>query len=104
MSCIGYPSRNVLYVQIILMVYKSQNDTIHDYITVHLLDYKPSRLLQSGEDKQLAVINMHSHYGGISFQVAAAKLWNAAPFQLKSIPNIDSFKSQLKTYLFRLNL
>ena len=46
----------------------------------------------------------HSHYGDISFQVAAAKLWNAAPFQLKSIQNIDSFKSKLKTYLFMLNV
>ena len=59
---------------------------------------------RSGEDKQLVVIKTHSHYGDISFQVAAAKLWNAAPFQLKSIHNIDSFKSKLKTYLFILNL
>ena len=45
---------------------------------------------------------MHSHYGAISFQVAAAKLWNMAPFQLKSVQNIDSFKSNLKMCLFML--
>ena len=77
---------------------------VPDYITAHLLDYTPSRLLRSSEDKQLVVIKTLSHYGDISFQVAADKLWNAAPFQLKSIQNIDSFKSKLKTYFFMLNL
>ena len=93
----------VMY-KLILMVYKSQHDMVPDYITAHLLDYTPSRLLRSSEDRQLVVIKTHTHYGDISFQVAAAKLRNAAPFQLKGIQNIDSFKSKLKTYLFMLNL
>ena len=67
---------------------------VPDYITAHLLDYTPSSLLRSSEDKQLVVIETHSHYRDISFQVARAKLWNAAPFQLKNIQNNDnSFKS-----------
>ena len=73
--------KRVIY-KLPLMVYKSQHDTVPDYITAHLLNYTPSRLLRSSEDR----------------------LWNAAPFQLKSIQNIDSFKSKLKTYLFMLNL
>ena len=77
---------------------------VPDYITAHLLYYMPSRILRASEDRQLVVIKTHTHYGGISFQVAAAKLWNASPFQLKRIQNIDSFKSKLKTYLFMLNL
>ena len=91
-------------VDMYINVYKSQHDMVPDYITVYLLDYTSSRFLRSGEDKQLIVIKTHSHYGDISFQMAAAKLWNAAPFQLKSIQNIDSFKSKLKMYLFMLNL
>ena len=86
------------------MVYKSQQDMVPDYISAHLLDYTPSCLLRSSEDRQWVVIKTHTHYGDISFQVAAAKLWNATPFQLKNIQNIDSFKSKLKTYLFMLNL
>ena len=82
----------------------SECDVVSNECNEHLLDYTPSRLLRSSEDKQLVVIKTHSHYGDISFQVAAAKLWNAAPLQLKSIQNIDSFKSKLKTYLFMLNL
>ena len=95
--------KRVMY-KLFLMVYKSQHDMVPDYITAHLLDYTPSRLLRSSEDRQLVVIKMQTHYGDISFQVAAAKLWNVAHFQLKRMQNIDSFKSKLKTYLFMLNL
>ena len=77
---------------------------VPDYITTHLVDYTRSRLLRSSEDRQLVVIKTRTHYGDISFLVAAAKLWNAALFQLKSIQNIDSFKGKLKTYLFMLKL
>ena len=98
------PTKKRVMYKFLLMVYKSPHDMVPDYITAHLLDYTPSRLLQSSEDKQLVAIKTHTHYGDISFQVAAAILWKAAPFQLKSIHNIDSFKSKLKTYLFMLNL
>ena len=36
-----------------------------------------------------------------SFQVAAPKLWNALPSELRDIPNLHTFKSNLKTYLFK---
>ena len=79
-------------------------DMMPDYITSHLTEYKPPRPLRSSEDKQLVVRKTHLHYGDILFHVAAAKLWNAAPLPLKTVKTIGSFKSQLKTYLFRLNL
>ena len=71
------------------VMYKAQHDMVPDYITAHLPDYTPSRLLRSSEDRKLVVIKTHTYYGDISFQVAAAKLLNAAPFQLKSIQNIE---------------
>ena len=36
-----------------------------------------------------------------SFQVAAPKLWNALPRELRDIANLHPFKSNLKTYLFK---
>ena len=47
---------------------------VPDYITSHLLDYTPSGILRSSEDRQLVVRKTHTHYGDISSQVAAAKL------------------------------
>ena len=39
--------------------------------------------------------------GDRSFQVAASKLWNTLPRELRDIPNLHNFKSNLKTYLFK---
>ena len=38
-----------------------------------------------------------------AFSVAAPKLWNNLPLDIKLIPNVNvcMFKSKLKTYLFR---
>ena len=36
-----------------------------------------------------------------SFQVAVPKLWNALPSELRDIPNLHTFKSNLKTHLFK---
>ena len=47
--------KRVMY-KLLLMVYKSQHDMVPDYITAHLLDFTPSRLLRSSEDRQLVVI------------------------------------------------
>ena len=41
------------------------------------------------------------HYGRRAFSVAAPRLWNSLPPTLRSIHSLTTFKSQLKTYLFR---
>ena len=56
-----------------------------DYKTAHVTEYKPPRSLRSSRDKHVVVIKTHLHYGDISFQVAAAKLWNAEPLPLKTV-------------------
>ena len=75
------------------MVYKSQQDTMPNYITAHLIEYYPPRLLRSSEDKQLVAIKTHLHYGDKSFREAADKLGNVASFSLKTVFKIDSFKT-----------
>ena len=39
--------------------------------------------------------------GDRSFQVAVPKLWNALPHELRDIPNLPTFRSNLKTCLFK---
>ena len=36
-----------------------------------------------------------------SFKIAAPRLWNRLPNDIKSSPTLDTFKRSLKTYLFR---
>ena len=40
--------------------------------------------------------------GDRAFVYAAPKLWNSLPRELRMITSVNSFKSYLKTYLFRL--
>ena len=40
--------------------------------------------------------------GARTFAYAAASIWNSLPQELRSIDDIYSFKSSLKTYLFKL--
>ena len=45
---------------------------------------------------------MKKSFGDRSFSVAAPTLWNALPVSLRNIDSIFSFKSCLKTDLFKL--
>ena len=42
----------------------------------------------------------HIFYGDRSCYVAGPKGWNKLPLALKALPTVDSFKLNLKTYLF----
>ena len=65
--------------------------------------YKPSRNLRSGTEYLLTVPRTNTKtYGDRSFQVAAAKLFNKLPMELKTAVCTIPFKAQLKTYLFNL--
>ena len=39
--------------------------------------------------------------GDRAFMVAAPRLWNSLPKELREITNVNSFKAHIKTYLFR---
>ena len=41
------------------------------------------------------------YYGGRTFSVAAPRVWNKLPNSIRTKPTIESFKSALKTHLFR---
>ena len=41
-------------------------------------------------------------FGDRAFSVAAPKLWNSVPYEIRSSENLNQFKSKLKTYLFRI--
>ena len=43
-----------------------------------------------------------STYGNRAFPVAAPKLWNNMPVNIRTTISIDSFKRKLKTHLFQI--
>ena len=72
------------------------------YIT-ELLSYRTcSRMLCSTDQKLLAVPKSRlKTYGDRAFSIAAPKLWNELPLDLRSLDTINLFKKHLKTDLFK---
>lgn len=85
----------------LLFTYKALNGLAPDYIS-ELLEYtstQTSRTLRSGDQRLLHVpwSNLVSR-GDRAFAVAAPRLWNALPLDIRTAPTLTSFKRELKTY------
>ena len=88
--------------KVLLLVYKALNGMAPLYIT-ELLSYRTrSHTLRSTDQKPLAVPKSRlKTYGNRAFSVAAPKLWNELPLDLRSLDKINLFKKHLKTDLFK---
>ena len=86
--------------KLLLFAHRSVYKTIPDYLTLDLaqttritrLSIAPILLIPKSSLKTV---------GDRSFSVAAPILWNNLPSDLRLIQSFDSFKSRLKTHLFR---
>ena len=66
--------------------------------------YLNAKVLSVSSNKCLLsppVVKTLSTLGNRAFAVAAPKLWNQLPSELRRITFIDHFKQALKTYLFK---
>ena len=88
--------------KIILMTFKILHNLAPEYLNDLISIYKPARNLRSSSSLQLSTnsYNLKS-YGSRCFSVSAPHLWNSLPVSLRNIHQLDTFKSALKTYLFR---
>lgn len=95
------PVRSRIVFKILLITFKALHGQAPIYITELLTKYNPTRTLRSCnrslllEQKSKTVTN-----GDRSFSVAAPKLWNSLPQEIRSIDILSRFKSALKTFLF----
>ena len=90
--------------KILLLTYKCLHDLAPSYIVDLISRYSPSRKLRSSSEILLQRQNYKlKSYGLRSFSVSAPapELWNSLPSSIRSSPNIATFKTNLKTYLFK---
>ena len=94
----------ILFI-VLLLVFKALNGMAPLYIT-ELLSYRTcSRTPRSTNQKLLAVPKSRlKTYGDRAFSVAAPKLWNELPLDLRSLDTINLFKKHLKTDLFKKHI
>ena len=88
--------------KILLYTYKALNGLAPRYIRELLIPYAPSRTLRSSQQQLLTVPRCSLRtYGNRSFAWASPTLWNALPQTIRSACSVESFKTSLKTHLFR---
>ena len=96
------PVEQRIVFKILLLSYRSLNDLGPSYVRDLLQAYKPSRSLQSSTRNLLVTPRSRlKFYGDCAFLVCTPKLWNNLPEHMKCSLNLTSFKSNLKTYLFK---
>ena len=95
------PIDNRIVFKILLLTFKARAKLAPQYIQDLINDYTPQRNLRSGSKCLLETPNYNlESYGKRAFSVAAPRLWNSLPMELKTSTSIDIFKKKLKTYLF----
>ena len=93
--------------KILLYAYKALNGLAPEYLC-HMVElYAPDRVLRSASQNLLVVPRgKHCQYGMRTFAMAAATLWNSLNVRdrsnrIRGSPSLESFKSNLKTLLFK---
>ena len=86
----------------LLITFKAIHGLAPKYLC-DLLTFKSSSYnLRSSDSILLSMPAVRSKtLGDRAFMVAAPRLWNSLPKDLRAITNVNSFKAHIKTYLFK---
>lgn len=96
------PVHSRIQFKILLLVYKALHGLAPVYLRDLLQEYVPSRSLRSSDDCLLRIPRSRLvSCGDRSFSCVAPRLWNNLPIELRTSNSLSSFKSALKTFLFR---
>ena len=74
-----------------MIVYKCINN-IAPYLSELLSQYSPTRTLRSGNKQLLQEAKSNRSWGDGSFAIAAPRLWNELPFNIRTAKSITVFK------------
>ena len=95
------PVKQRIEFKILLITFKALQGTAPSYLQCLLQQYVPSRSLRSESANLLIVPKTHRKLGTQSFAYAAPTLWNQLPADLRKKNSLSTFKTALKTHLFK---
>ena len=70
------------------------------YLASLIIPHLPSRALCSQGQQLLAKPHVKTTIGSRALRVAAPAIWNSLPPRVRQSPSFDSFKRNLKTYIY----
>ena len=87
------------------LCYRSRDSSAPAYFSDLLSVYQPSRSLRSADAGLMTVPRIKlNKYGKRAFSYIGPVTWNSLPKPLRDAPSLPSFKSNLKTFLFKKHL
>ena len=100
------PIAQRIVFKLLLLTFKVLNGKGPAYILDLLQPYQPSRTLRSSSDHLILVIpkSKLKTYGDKAYSVIAPQLWNSLSCDIRSSQSVCSFKTALKTFLFKQSL
>ncbi len=85
-----------------LFVYKILHNNAPEYLINLIHPYTSAHTgLRSNELMMLHQPRYSTLWGNRSFSIASARVWNQLPLTVKSSPSITTFKTNLKSHLFK---
>lgn len=97
------PVRKRIDFKLLLLTWKALNNAGPEYIGDMLEPYIPSRTLRSSTNLDLVVPRSRRSQGDRAFSIAAPRLWNTLPLDIRTATSVNIFKNKLKTWLFTDN-
>ena len=96
------PIRQRIDYKILILTYKCLHGMAPQYLSDLLHLQNRSRSTRSSHETVFIIPKTRTvKYGDRSFEFAAANLWKDLPSKVREAPSLDSFKSRLKTFLFK---
>ena len=88
--------------KVCLLSFKAMNGLAPSYLANLLTPYQPRRFLRSAHRNLLEEKPYNlKRTGGRSFSVQAPRLWNCLPDDTRNCTELNQFKTNLKTFLFK---
>ena len=95
------PIEDRIVFKLALLTYKILLIGSPSYLCTLLTIYRPSRTLRRSNSNLLCATRTKTVTGSRAFRCAAPAIWNSLPNDIKSACSIESFRTKLKTFLFR---
>jgi hypothetical protein len=93
------PVTQRIIFKLLLIVYKCTNNIAPSYLSELISNYVPARTLRSGNMQLLLETKSNRTWGDRSFAIAAPRLWNELPVNIRTAKTVTVFKKMLKTHL-----
>jgi hypothetical protein len=96
------PVKQRIDFKVLSLTYRSLHASAPSYLSELLIPQPTPRVTRSSDSGRLVVpLTKLKSFGDRAFSCYGPKIWNSLPADIRTAPDMTSFKRKLKTHLFR---